>query len=216
MGILPKSIRHLHWASLNRIQKSGLKLIKKTCVFGATKIIFLGQEISGKGISPDSWKIKTIKCMLFRKSNQDFLSMIAYISKFIPQLSEQTHHQLRELVRKNSIWDFKPIWWTEINDYWEHFSEISWPKATCDTFKFRICTTLKQKHESDWHPLAFKLRSCSSAEQNYCLLETETSAIAFAYSKCNEYLYGKKILNTLIHKTPPTIQQFHVSRKIRL
>ena len=31
--------------------------------------------------------------------------MIAYLSKFIPQLSEQTH-QLNELVKKNSILGF--------------------------------------------------------------------------------------------------------------
>ena len=36
---------------------------------------------------------------------QSFLGMIADLSKFISQLSEQTH-QLRELVKKNSNWDF--------------------------------------------------------------------------------------------------------------
>ena len=46
--------------------------------------------------------------MPFPKSKQDLqhsLGMIAYLSKFILQLSEQTH-QLRELVKKNPIWDF--------------------------------------------------------------------------------------------------------------
>ena len=46
--------------------------------------------------------------MPFPSSNQDlqrFLGMIAYLSKFIPQLSEKTH-LLRELLKKDSIWDF--------------------------------------------------------------------------------------------------------------
>ena len=50
----------------------------------------------------------TIKDMPFSRSKQDlqrFLGMLAYLSKFIPQLSEQTH-QLRELVKKDSIWNF--------------------------------------------------------------------------------------------------------------
>ena len=59
-------------------------------------------------ISPDPEKIKAIKDMPSPKSKQDlwrFLEMIAYLSKFIPQLSEQTY-ELRKLVKKNSIWDF--------------------------------------------------------------------------------------------------------------
>ena len=93
-------------------------------------------------------------------------------------------------------------------------------KITCDSSKFGIGATLEQKHENVWHPVAFKSRSCTSAEQNYCPLERETLAIVFACSKFNEYLYGKKfivesdhkplksILNTPIHKTPPRIQRF--------
>ena len=59
-----------------------------------------------------------------------------------------------------------------------------------------------------------------SIEQNYCPSEREKLAIVFACSKFNEYRYDKKfilqsdhkpltsILNTLIHKAPPRIQQF--------
>ena len=42
---------------LNRIRKSGLKLNKDKCVFGATKLIYWGHKISGKGISPDLEKV---------------------------------------------------------------------------------------------------------------------------------------------------------------
>ena len=93
---------------LNRISKSDLKLNKGKCSFGATELIFLGHKMSGKGISPDPEKVKAIKDMFFPKSVQDlqrFLGMIAYLGKFIPQLSEQTQ-KLRELVKKKSVWDF--------------------------------------------------------------------------------------------------------------
>ena len=68
----------------------------------------MGHKISGKGISPDPEKVKAIKDLPFPKSVQDlqrFLGMIAYLGKFIPQLSEQTQ-KLRELVKKKSVWDF--------------------------------------------------------------------------------------------------------------
>ena len=105
MGIDPKSITHLHWASY-RIRKSDLKPNKDKCVFGATKLIFLGYKILGMRISPDPEKIKAIKDMPSPKSKQDlwhFLEMIAYLSKFIPQLSEQTYEHIPKLVKKNSI-----------------------------------------------------------------------------------------------------------------
>ena len=44
--------------------------------------------------------------MPFPKSEQDLQRFLGIIAcKFIPQVSEQTHH-LRELVKKKSIWDF--------------------------------------------------------------------------------------------------------------
>ena len=93
-------------------------------------------------------------------------------------------------------------------------------KITCESSKFTIGATLEQKHENNCHPVAFKSRSCTCAEQNYCPLERETLAVVLACSKVNEYLYDKKvlvesdhkplksILSTLIHKTPPRIQRF--------
>ena len=130
--------------------------------------------------------------MPFPKSEQDFqrfLGMIAY--KFIPQLSEQSHH-LRELVKKKSIWDFTI---THINRFDKLRSMISEntslkffdpklpTKFTGDSPKFGIGATLEQKHENDWHPIAFKSRSCTSAKQNYCPLETVTLGIVFCLLK---------------------------------
>ena len=169
--------------------------------------------------------------MSFPSSKQDlqrFLGMIAYLSKFIPRLSEETH-LLRELLKKESIWDFTL---THRNQFDKLRSMVSGnislkffdpklpTKTTCDSSKFGIGATLEQKHENVWHPMAFKSRSCTSAEQNYCPLKRETLAIVSSSLKFNEYLCGKKfivesdhkslksILHTLIHKTPPRIQRF--------
>ena len=73
-------------------------------------------------------------------------------------------------------------------------------KITCDSSKFGIGATLEQKHEKDWHPVAFKSRSCTSAEQNYYPLEREILAVVFACSKFNEYLYGKTFIVESDHK----------------
>ena len=110
------------------------------------------------------------------------------------QLSKEAH-QLRELVEKNYIWDFTVTHRNQFGTMRSMFSEnISLicfdPKLptiiTCNSSKFGIGATLEQKQENDWHPVVFKLRSCTSAEQNYCPLERKTLAIVFACSKFNE------------------------------
>ena len=76
---------------LNRIRKSGFKLNKNKCAFGVTELIFLGHKISGKRIFPDPEKVRVIIDMPFPKSKQNFqlfLGMMAYLSKFIPQLDK--------------------------------------------------------------------------------------------------------------------------------
>ena len=188
----------------------------------------MGHKISEKRISPDPEKVKAIKDMPFPSSKQDlqrFLGMIAYLGKLIPQLSEEIH-LLRELLKKDSIWDvtlthgnqFAKLRSMASENITLKFFDPKLPtKITCDSSKFGIGATLEQKHENVWHPVAFKSRSCTSAEQSYCPLEIETLAIVFACSKFNEYLYGKKfivesdhkplksILHTPIHKTAPRI-----------
>ena len=171
----------------------------------------MGHKISEKGTSPDLEKVQAIKDMPFPSSKQDlqrFLGMIAYLSKFIPQLSEETH-LLRELLKKDSIWDFTLTHRNQFDKLRSMVSEnISLKffdpklraKITCGSSKFGIGATLEQKHENVWHPVAFKSRSGTYAEQNYCPLERETLAIVFACSKFNEYLYGKKFIVESYHK----------------
>ena len=122
--------------------------------------------------------------MPFPKSKQDlqrFLGRIGYLSKFIPQVSEKTY-QLRELLKRNSIWDFTVTHRYQFDKLKSMVSEnISLKffdpklpaKITCDSSKFGIGSTLEQIHKNDWHPVAFKSRSCTSVEENsYVLLCT--------------------------------------------
>ena len=148
---------------LNRIRKPGLKSNKDKCVFGATELIFLWHKISGKRIPPNPEKVKATKEMPFPKSEQDlqqFLGMVAYLSKFILQLSEQTY-LLGELVKKNSIWGFTVTHRNQFDKLRSLVSEnISLKffdpklptKITCYSAKSGIGATLEQKHDSDWHP----------------------------------------------------------------
>ena len=159
---------------------------------------------------------------------QRFLGMVAYLSKFIPNLSDETLI-LRQLITKNACWQFdenhskqfKRIKELIMNDMLLKFFDPNLPtKVACDSSKTGLGATLKQQINGQWHPIAFKSRVTSAAEQNYCPLERETLAIVFGCSKFHEYIYGKKfivqsdhkplknIFNNPICKAPPRIQSF--------
>ena len=92
--------------------------------------------------------------------------MVAYLSKFIPQLSEQTH-KLRKPI-KNSTWDSNVTDRNQLDKLRSMVSENISPKfldsklptkITCDLSKFGIGATLEPKHENNWYTVAFKSRS---------------------------------------------------------
>ena len=127
--------------------------------FWSNRANILGTQISEKGISPDPEKVRAVKEMpssSFKQDLQRFLGMIAYLSKFIPQLSEETHF-LRELLKKDSLWHFtlthrnqfdKPRSMVSENISLKFFNPKLPTKIMCDSSKFGIGATLEQKYEN--------------------------------------------------------------------
>ena len=218
---------------MNKIRSSGLKLNLSKCVFGAGEIMFLGQLVSEEGIKPDPQKVAAVKEMPFpscKKDLQRFMGMIAYLGKFIVNLSETTA-PLRKLLESDSEWSFdKPqqhafntlkdlVTKTPILKY---FDPKLPTRTSSDASKSGLGATLEQCHDGTWHPVAYASRSLTSAEQNYCQLEKETLSILFACERFHEYLYGRKFLvindhqplrsifQKPLNKSPPRIQRFRL------
>ena len=77
---------------MTKIRESGVKLNKSKYVFGVQSITFLGHRLSGTRISPVPQKVRAISQMPNPTPKTDlrrFLGMVAYLSKFIPNLSDQ-------------------------------------------------------------------------------------------------------------------------------
>ena len=77
-----------------KICKSGLKLNKKKCHIGVESTVFLGHIISSEGVKADPAKIEAITKIPLPPNSvnelQQFLGMITYLGKFIPNLAEVT------------------------------------------------------------------------------------------------------------------------------
>ena len=80
-------------AALSQISKAGLTLSKEKCVFGVTKISFLGQTVDSNGIKPDPRKLEAIHAIKSPSNVSElrrFLGMINQLSKFSPHLADKT------------------------------------------------------------------------------------------------------------------------------
>ena len=77
-------------------------------MFGVRELKFLGELVSKQDIKPDPQKVSAIKDMPPPTSKQDlkrFTDMIAYMGKFIVNLSE-TIAPLRKLLENDTEWSF--------------------------------------------------------------------------------------------------------------
>lgn len=88
---------------LRRIHDTGFKLNPQKCIFGATRVKFLGHIFSNVGLCPDLSKIEgivTLKTLSTPTELQHFLGSVTYLGKFIENLSALTE-PLRQLLKKN-------------------------------------------------------------------------------------------------------------------
>ena len=199
---------------MTKIRESRLKLNKSKWVFRVQSITFLGHKLSSTGISPDPQNVKAISEMPKPTSKMDlqrFLGMVAYLSKFIPNLSDKTKwinlwiNFKRNSLRLSIIYKRKFDKSTISNcASLKFFDPKLQTKTTCDASKFGLGATLEQKFNGNWEPIAFVSRTLTPAEINYCQLEKETS-IVFTCSKFHEYVYGRKFLIENDHKPLKTI-----------
>ena len=158
-------------------------------------------------MSPDPAKVKAIQQMAAPKSVTDvrrFLGMCNYLAKFIPNLSA-TSEPLRCLTEKYI--EFQ--WGLEEQAAFERlkdmickdqilaFYDVRKPVVMqCDASTEGLGATLLQ----GGRPVALVSRSLTKAEKNYVALELECLAIAFACSKFDQYIYGKKVKVETDHK----------------
>ena len=81
-------------AVLERLQKAGITLNHKKCLFLVRQVTFLGQVIDSSGIHPDPEKVSAI---LSKPAPTDisgvrcFLGVVNQMSKFIPNVAGRTH-----------------------------------------------------------------------------------------------------------------------------
>ena len=196
---------------LERIKESGLKLNKKKCEFGIREIKYVGHIFSDKGLCIDPSKVEAIRNMPVPQTVAEvhrFLGMVAYLGKFIPNLSSNTA-ELRKLLETKENWNWTDQHTKQFRNLQQlvsqspvlkYFNQELPTKVSVDASKSGLGAVLLQAQDDIWCPVAYASRALTKAEQNYSQIEKETLAVVFGTEHFNQYIYGRAFLDESDHK----------------
>ncbi|UYV76843.1 K02A2.6-like [Cordylochernes scorpioides] len=182
-----------------RLSKSGLTLNKDKCKFAVTTIKFLGHQIDPNGIQVDPKRKRAI--LEFPKPRsvkelKQFLGMVDFSTRFVPNLAEISH-PLNKLLSKKEEW----IW---EDDQDRAFDQIK--KISADASSFGLGAVIWQTKDGLRQVIAYASRTLSETEKRYAQIEKEALAITWACEKFKQYIQGLVITLETDHK--PLVPNF--------
>jgi hypothetical protein len=190
---------------LQRAQKLNLKLNPEKCNIGLPEVNYVGHRLTSDGLQPTSERISAITNMKTPGNLQElesFLGMVAYVAKFIPNLSQRAA-PLRELKRNEWEWThrqdkaFRDIQHELSREpLLRYYSTKDPVTLTVDASKKGLGCALIQNNGV----VAYASRTLTSAEENYAQIEKETLAVVFACTKFHKLIYGRNVTIESDHK----------------
>ena len=185
---------------LERCRERNVKLNKDKCTFAKSEVKYMGHLISKDGLKTDTQKVESIQQMerpTNKKKLQQFLGMVNYLAKFIPNLTNKTA-PLRILLEKDVEW----FWEDEQQKSFENLKEcitqtpvlqyydVTKPvKLSVDSSQSGTGAVLLQNQ----HPIAFASQAFSDAPIRYAHIEKELTAIVSGCKKIHQYIFARKV-----------------------
>lgn len=210
-----------------RLRDNGLTINQEKCVFGATKLTFLGHEVSSQGIKPDSERVKVIANFEKPKTVSElgkFLGMINFYRKSIPKAAT-IQGPLYDLTKRRKKHDKTPILWTDTTIKAFNLAKKSLAKAALlahpnqeaelslmtDASDHAIGAVLQQRkgQGNEFEPLAFFSKKLTATERKYSTYDRELLACYASIKHFRPFLEGRPF--TLLTDHKPLIFAFQQS-----
>ena len=216
---------------LEGARSRNLKLNKTKCHIKQPEISYFGHTLSKDGLKPDQKKTEAITAMPTPKSTeelQQFLGMLTYLAKFIPNLS-QVASPLRKLLEKNIEWH----WESDQEQSFKTLKQLAIEAPVLKFFdpnnptKLSVDASLKGLGAvllQEGHPITYTSKALTHTQQNYAQIEKEMLAILFGCVRFHEYIYGipnievetdhkplQAILRKPLHQAPAILQRMIIA-----
>ncbi|UYV74943.1 hypothetical protein LAZ67_12001873 [Cordylochernes scorpioides] len=184
------------------IQKAGLSLNHKKCLFGSRRIKISGHLVDANGIHPDPEKVEAVSKFPRPKNISElrsFLGLYSYYQRFIENFADKAR-SLHDLLKteKQLYWDaaqekaFGVLKTALISEpVLEHFDESADTHLHTDASGHGIGAVFLQIQGGKERPIAYASRSLTKAEHNYSTTEKECLAVVWSISKFRPYLFGR-------------------------
>ena len=200
-----------HDAILRRVVEKAtsynLKLNFSKCHIRQSAVSYVGHLITAHGLKPDPAKVEAIRCMTpptDKDGVRRFLGFVTYLSKFIPNLSEEDA-PLRQLLKGDVEFLWQPAQQRAFDRLRElctrppvlRFFDPAKPvEIFCDASSSGLGAVLLQENQ----PVAFSSRSLTDAETRYAQIEKEMLSIVHACVKFHNYIFGTHVTVYNDHK----------------
>lgn len=189
-------------AVLGCIEKAGLCLNPKKCLFAAPEIKVLGHLVNGNGVRPDPDKIKAITdfpspCNI--RDVKSFLGICSYYRRFIKDFCIKAR-PLQELLKGDAVfsWEddqersFAVLKAALTSDpVLGLFDEKAATNLHADASGYGLGAVLNQVQNNSEKVIAYASRVLSKPERNYSTTERECLAIIWSITKFRPYLFGR-------------------------
>ena len=202
---------------LERARQTGIKFTLEKVEVRVNSVQYVGHILSDRGLKPTADRVEAILEMPPPDNKEDllrFLGVIQYLSKFMPNLSQEAA-PLRILLKKDVQW------------HWEFEQQQSFEKlrkmaATAPTLRyFDPARPIILSNDASSHglgavlmqenrPVACCSRALTSTQMKYAQIEKELLAIVFACHKFHDYIYSLNVTVETDHKPLVAIFRKHL------
>ena len=229
-------LEHMEEA-LRRIRKAHLRLNVAKCIFGASKVQYLGHTLTSSGVKPGKDKteaIRTAPSPTTQKQLRSFLGLANYFRSFVPNFAKAAA-PLFELTRKGGDWKEGPLP-RAAEEAFVHLREAisSEPVMAFPTRhgKYTLITDgaagdkkssgglgavlLQRQPTGENRPVGYASRQLLGYEKNYPAFLLELAAAVFGMEYFHHYLVGRRFNLLTDHKPLVTLSTTHTKTLNRL
>lgn len=189
---------------LSALTANNLTLNERKCEYMKENIVFLGHEISEKGLNIEGEKVKVIKTFRSPKSGSElksFLGLASYLSSYIANFADVTAPLWKAAHKKPFEWDEeaekafvetkKRIIGCTITQGF--FSQTDRTVLYTDASPIALGAVLTQQNaDGEERIISFAAKSLTPTEQRYSQVQREALGIVYSVEHFFFYLLGRK------------------------